>query len=254
MPPAELYRTYCVGCHDPDGRGGLGRKAAMAKIPDFTDATWQDAAKDAELAQAVLEGKPPFMAPMKKLLSPAEAEQMIAFVRRFRGATGPLVEERPKPPEVPPSQPKVVPSAGGPPAAPPAPDAATRQRQRVAGGLYGQYCLVCHGTDGRGTPMRASMPAIPDFTSRTWQAGVSNAQLAVSILDGKGTQMPSFRTYVNEARAGDLAAYIRAFGPEPVTARVAPASDFEKRFRELEAQWDELQRQVRQLQQPPAKR
>jgi quinol-cytochrome oxidoreductase complex cytochrome b subunit/cytochrome c len=249
MPPAELYRSYCVGCHDPVGRGTFGRNAGQAKIPDFTDPKWQDAAKDAELAQAILEGKPPFMAPMKKLLSPAEAEEMVALLRRARGAKGPLVEPRPKPPpEVPPAEPKIVPAPEGTPAPPPAPDTETRERLRVAGDLYGTYCLSCHGTDGRGTPMRATMSKIPDFTSRTWQAGVSNAQLAVSIREGKD-QMPSFSTYVNEAHARDLAAYVRAFGPERPPPDEVPGadSDFERRYRELIREWEELQKQLREL-------
>jgi ubiquinol-cytochrome c reductase cytochrome b subunit len=251
LAPAETFRVYCAACHDPEGRGSIGRKAGMAKIPDFTDPKWQDAAKSAELKQSVLEGKPPFMPPMMKLLGPADAEAMVAFVRQFRGAKAP-VAEAPKPPPVPPSLPQVVPApdaaAAGP--TPAAPSAAAAERLHVASGLFGQYCLVCHGTDGRGTAMRPSMPAIPDFTNRAWQANASSAQLPASILNGKGTLMPSFAGRVSPDQAEALVAYVRAFGPEPVRADEGPASDFEKRFREMEAEWDELQRQLRALQKP----
>jgi quinol-cytochrome oxidoreductase complex cytochrome b subunit len=111
MPAADLFRVYCAACHAPDGSGALGRKAGMTKIPDFTDPKWQDMAKDADLKQSILEGKAPFMPPMKKLLSPADAGQMVAFVRRFRGAKGPLVEAVPKPPP-PPTVPQVIPAPG----------------------------------------------------------------------------------------------------------------------------------------------
>jgi cytochrome c oxidase cbb3-type subunit 3 len=126
-------------------------------------------------------------------------------------------------------------------------------RTNAATGLFRQYCLACHGTDGRGTEIRASMPTIPDFTNRAWQAGVSKPQLRVSILEGKGTLMPSFRGRVTDAQAQDLAAYVRAFGPERATTTAeAPTgdSDFERRFRELQAEWDELQKQLRELQEP----
>ncbi len=96
------------------------------------------------------------------------------------------------------------------------------------------------------------MPAIPDFTSRAWQSGVATPQLLSSILDGKGTLMPAFRGRVNEEQARDLAAYIRAFGPAPAATSGTPANDFERRFRELENQWNELQRQLQSL--PPATR
>jgi mono/diheme cytochrome c family protein len=118
----------------------------------------------------------------------------------------------------------------------------------VASGLYRQYCLACHGPAGRGADVRAGMPTIPDFTSRAWQAAAGNPQLVVSILEGKGTLMASFRGRVQDDQAADLVAYVRAFGPEPV-AEVAPdAGDFEQRFRKLEAEWDELQKQLRELQ------
>jgi mono/diheme cytochrome c family protein len=128
----------------------------------------------------------------------------------------------------------------------PAPSAA---RLSVASGLFRQYCLVCHGPRGTGAEIRASMPTIPDFTSRAWQAGANSTQLAVSILEGKGTLMPSFRGRVNEEQAQDLVAYVRAFGPEGMTTQASPdASDFEKRFRQLGAEWDELEKQMRELQ------
>jgi mono/diheme cytochrome c family protein len=97
------------------------------------------------------------------------------------------------------------------------------------------------------------MPGIPDFTSRAWQAGVSTPQVISSILDGKGTLMPAFRGRVNEDQVNDLAAYIRAFGPAPSAASEAPASDFERRFRELQDQWNELQKQLESLPSPNRK-
>jgi hypothetical protein len=92
--------------------------------------------------------------------------------------------------------------------------------------------------------MKTAMPSIPDFTSRDWQTVASTPQLVNSILDGKGTLMPSFRGKVNEDQARDLAAYVRAFGPLPATPSEAPGSDFERRFRDLQDRWNELQRQL----------
>ena len=40
MPPVQIYRAYCLACHDADGRGRTVR-AAMKDIPDFTDVAWQ---------------------------------------------------------------------------------------------------------------------------------------------------------------------------------------------------------------------
>ena len=101
--------------------------------------------------------------------------------------------------------------------------------------------------------MKSSMPTIPDFTSGGWQEGVSNAQLTVGILEGKGTLMPAFRERINDARAQDLTAIIRAFGPLPQLPPDGATSDFEKRFREIQAQWYEFQRQLQELSKPSRK-
>src|SRR5262249_428209 len=126
----------------------------------------------------------------------------------------------------------------------------TAARMRVATAMYRQYCLSCHGTDGSGSEMKRSMPAIPDFTNRAWQEGASNAQLLAGILDGKGGLMPAFRGRVSEEQAKDLVAYLRAFGPARPKPKEPPASDFEKRYRELQEEWQELQRQLEELSRP----
>jgi mono/diheme cytochrome c family protein len=99
--------------------------------------------------------------------------------------------------------------------------------------------------------MKRTMPTMPDFRRRSWHEGVSDSQLAASILDGKGSWMPAFRGRLSERQARDLVAYVRAFGPARPEAREAPASDFEKRFRELQDEWKELQRQLEKLSQRP---
>jgi mono/diheme cytochrome c family protein len=101
--------------------------------------------------------------------------------------------------------------------------------------------------------MKAGMPTIPDFTSRPWQEEVSTPQLVVGILDGKGTLMPAFRGRVSDERAQDLAAYVRAFGPVRAATPEASSTDFERRFRELQDQWGELQKQLHELSRPPRK-
>jgi hypothetical protein len=97
------------------------------------------------------------------------------------------------------------------------------------------------------------MPTIPDFTRRAYQKDATNAQLVVSILDGKGALMPPFRGRITEGQARDLAGYVRAFGPLQAAPAAPPAGDFEKRFRELQNQWQELQRQLKETPDPRRK-
>jgi hypothetical protein len=65
------------------------------------------------------------------------------------------------------------------------------------------------------------MPDLPDFTSHTWQQSRENPQLAVSILDGKGKFMPSFRGRVKADQVFDLVGYVRAFGPSRLQTRTS---------------------------------
>ena len=94
------------------------------------------------------------------------------------------------------------------------------------------------------------MPTLPDFTSQKLQDNVSDPQIAISILDGKGKLMPAFRGRVTEDQARDLTAYLRAFGPRKPATSEAPANDFDKRFRELQDQWNELDKQLKELSKP----
>jgi ubiquinol-cytochrome c reductase cytochrome b subunit len=258
MSSTQLYRAYCMACHDVDGTGKIIR-SAMKDIPDFTDANWQAAHKDDdELRKAILGGKGKFMLPMRDKLSARDAEKMVAYVRAFRaGQKVPAEPTLPPPPARPPVKPPVEPSPVVTPKKEPTPlpaeIAEAAERTRAATAFYRQYCLSCHGADGRGAEIRSSMPAIPDFTSRSWQESRSNAELALSILEGKGALMPPFRDRVTRSAAQDLVAYVRAFGPARAEPTEPPTSDFDKRFRELEQEWNELQRQLRELSRPPQK-
>jgi mono/diheme cytochrome c family protein len=126
--------------------------------------------------------------------------------------------------------------------------------------LYEKRCLRCHDEDGRGREMRRSLPDVPDFTKSRWQKAHSTADLVVGILEGKGTGMPAFGGKITEEEARDLAAYIRSLGPRPakvtrVRAKVAATKtapkltegDFEKRFRQLEEEFNRLRKQLQEL-------
>jgi ubiquinol-cytochrome c reductase cytochrome b subunit len=247
----RLYTDRCLLCHDADGRGNKIRKG-MPNIPDFTSPSWHREHKaDAELITAILEGKKPFMLPLKDQLDRADAQRLVGLVRKFRdGKFVVKVEEKPVVPPVG-TEPEVVPgrkkrNGKRPPVTEAAESAAQRQ---VATSLYRKYCLECHGNNGKGLERRPSMPTIPDFNSRPWQDGVSDPQLKVSILDGKGTLMPAFADRVTDDQAKALVAYVRAFGPrrpKPPEGE-EPSSDFEKRFQEILDQWQEWQRQLKCL-------
>jgi mono/diheme cytochrome c family protein len=80
--------------------------------------------------------------------------------------------------------------------------------------LYVKNCARCHGKDGKGKEARGDSANIPDFTSHKWHEQRSNAQLVVSIMDGKGKDMPAFGDKISQDQAQELVKYIRQFDPE----------------------------------------
>jgi mono/diheme cytochrome c family protein len=134
----------------------------------------------------------------------------------------------------------------------------------TAASLFRRYCQDCHGANGAG---RAGVVEIPNFTSRASQEKREDADLLVSILDGKGTGMPAFQDRLSEAQVRGLVAHIRAFAPAPATGKAGsspsarvPGGGFAAQFRPLQKEFEELQRQVqeedspRQSQSKPAPR
>ena len=202
MSAASLYGAYCLGCHEADGRGNARcarrrRTCPISRTPNGRRPTAMRSSRT-----TIRDGKGKFMLPHEGQAGRdrhrANGRLRPAFQRRQAGR-----RVEPRPPVRPAGQAAVVPCR------PRSPRQGARRarrpklaaRLRVASALFRQYCLTCHGTDGKGTAMRASMPAIPDFTSRAWQEARENPQLSVSILDGKGPLMPAFRGRVQRRPA-----------------------------------------------------
>jgi mono/diheme cytochrome c family protein len=220
----------------------------LPKIPDFTNPRWHTSKSDAELSRSILEGKGKSMPRMKKKLGSIDVKQMVSFVRRFQGGKQ-VVDDEPEAPAAP-----VQSNAGATSTAVRSqslgrsPATQKDQNNREGSRLFQRFCARCHGPDGRGTGIRENLPRLPDFTSREWQEGRSDPQLVVSVLNGKGTGMPSFGKKVAREQARDLVAFIRTLAP---SWRARPAStaedDFEAQFLELTKEFQTLRRQSRAL-------
>jgi mono/diheme cytochrome c family protein len=122
--------------------------------------------------------------------------------------------------------------------------------------LYQRYCQRCHGADGKGVRRRGP-DGLPDFTRGDWQKQRSDAQLTVSIRDGKGTDMPAYSDRLSAKQVAEQVARVRAFVPSDVrvtSAREgqlrdaeAASSVFETEFRKLKDEYEELRREFREL-------
>jgi mono/diheme cytochrome c family protein len=53
----QIYRTRCVECHGPTGRGDGVKAPQLKKKPrDFADREWQRSEQDEELAEVIVHG------------------------------------------------------------------------------------------------------------------------------------------------------------------------------------------------------
>jgi mono/diheme cytochrome c family protein len=162
---------------------------------------------------------------------------------------------RPKPPGPPPPQkitgpitvtpkepllpPPVVTSGG---------ELADRVRRGTV--IFQQFCMVCHGEDGTGNIQRANLPPIPNFKDPAWHKTKQDAELLVSILNGKNTLMPPNVDRISRDEARDVLAYIRAFLP-PRRDITVTESDFDRAFRQLLGQWNELEKELQKTEPGP---
>jgi mono/diheme cytochrome c family protein len=114
--------------------------------------------------------------------------------------------------------------------------------------LFAQRCARCHDQDGTGSELRSTTPTLPNFTELRWQQRRSDAQMVVSILEGRGTRMPAFGDRLSRVDARALVAHIRTLAPqEAVGVTVVAIPDVHDRFRELEEEFERLRKQFHEL-------
>jgi mono/diheme cytochrome c family protein len=76
--------------------------------------------------------------------------------------------------------------------------------------LYNANCARCHGADGRGKALRASLPALRDLTAAETHAR-STEDLERVIMGGRN-QMPGFGAQLSQPKIQALAGYVRRLG------------------------------------------
>jgi mono/diheme cytochrome c family protein len=184
---------------------------------------------------------------MKAKLGPVDVRAMVAFVRGFKDGKQ-VVEDEPEVSSEPAktSDRRAAAVDGSRPGT--SGDAnRAHQAQRGINKNFQRFCARCHGASGDGSNARDTLRAIPNFTSSAWQDKRTDPQLTVSILDGKGTEMPAFRSKVSRDQARELVSFIRGFSTTPKRSSRAAPDDFEDRFRTLETELLDLIRQSRAL-------
>ena len=240
----ELYRLHCNKCHEEDGRGE-GTRDGMPRIPDFTRPEWHARRNDDHILGVIREGKGSMPA-MKAKLRPNDTMLLVGLVRKFKGG-GQVIPvdtetptDSPKPAESRKATEPVQSSAPSRRTTSAPTSESTVHRADPGRAVFQRRCVSCHGVAGRGDAMGDGLPRPPDFAAPDWQSSRSDAQLMISIREGKGSAMPAFGDKLGDAQVRELIAYVRSFSRIKGPPVPKPPSDFRMRIEELRRQMREL--------------
>jgi mono/diheme cytochrome c family protein len=77
--PRALWQTYCASCHGPTGRGSPVATVSF-------DSSWQRTRSDSLIRARITNGVPnTTMAPWGRMLSAAEVDRLVTYVRGLGG-------------------------------------------------------------------------------------------------------------------------------------------------------------------------
>lgn len=84
-----LYSAMnCIGCHAPEGGGGMG--------PPLSDNAWIYGSDPAQVYLTIVQGRPNGMPSFSKALPPNAIWQLVSYVRSLSKSPGKPVDELPK--------------------------------------------------------------------------------------------------------------------------------------------------------------
>ena len=83
-----LYAQSCASCHGADGKGGPVAAALNPKPRDLSDRAYMTGLKDQQVAEVIKKGgaaagKSPLMPPFGGMLSDADVQNVIGYVREL---------------------------------------------------------------------------------------------------------------------------------------------------------------------------
>jgi cbb3-type cytochrome c oxidase subunit III len=176
---SHLYRAYCLVCHGVDGKS-RGPLAAKLNFDPADLSSEQYQTKNVDDLATIIGGyrrmEESNMPNWDIVLSREELLDIAAYISkitqedlRLRGDT---------------------------------------RRGRV---IFKRACVACHGKSGTGKGILAHLFRIPmmDFTTSENVKEISDEQLIITIRDGKGDYMPSWKGTLNDDEIADVASYVR---------------------------------------------
>src|SRR5690606_24042810 len=157
-------RLFLNTCAQCPGSDARGSRG----FPSLTGSDWLYGGTPEAIQQPIAQGRHGIMPPWKGTIDPASASDAAHYVRSLsKLAADPL---------------KVL------------------RGQRV----YANYCVACHGVDGKGNQALGA----PNLTDGTWLYGSSEATIVQTILEGRDNIMPAHDTVLTPEQIRILTAWV----------------------------------------------
>ena len=162
-------RLFLTYCAQCHGSDAGGGKG----FPDLRDSDWLYGGEPETIKQSISNGRNGIMPGWGVVLGPEGVRNVAGYVRSLSG----------------------LPADG--------------LRAQLGKPLFAQYCVACHGADGKGNPALGA----PNLADRVWLYGSSEATIIETISKGRGTassvtRMPAHKELLDEGKIHLLAAYV----------------------------------------------
>ncbi|MBC9904475.1 MULTISPECIES: cytochrome-c oxidase, cbb3-type subunit III [Achromobacter] len=154
-------------------------------FPNLADGDWLHGGSPEAITQTITQGRVGVMPPWKAAIDAKTAADIAQYVRSLSGLTADPV--------------------------------------RVFRGKreFANYCVACHGVDGKGNQALGA----PNLTDDVWLYGSSEATIVKTILDGRDNRMPAHGDILTPEQIKILTAWVWGLSNKPeATAGAAPGT------------------------------
>ncbi|MNS72926.1 Cbb3-type cytochrome c oxidase subunit CcoP [compost metagenome] len=174
-------RLFLNNCAQCHGSDAKGGPS----FPNLTDGDWLHGGSPEVIMKTIKEGRHGVMPPWKAAIDAKTAGDIAQYVRSLSGLTADPI--------------------------------------RVFRGKreFGNFCVACHGVDGKGNQLMGA----PNLTDDVWLYGSSEASIVKTILDGRDNRMPAHEHILNPEQIKVLTAWVWGLSNKPEGAGDVQAVD-----------------------------
>ncbi|HJH23865.1 MAG TPA: cytochrome-c oxidase, cbb3-type subunit III [Paenalcaligenes hominis] len=157
-------RLFLNNCAQCHGSDAQGSPS----FPNLSDDSWLWGGEPEQILHTITNGRRGIMPAHNAMMTPAQASEIAQYVRSLSNLAH--------------DQTRVVPGKK----------------------LYDQFCVACHGAEGKGNQMLGA----PNLTDSAWLYGSSEDTIVYGILNGRDNQMPAQKDHLSQEQIRLLAGWV----------------------------------------------